>query len=282
MRDASCVEFLQWALPQLKLRWPGFRKVRGQVRKRLNRRLHELELSSLDEYRNLLERSPFDPDSGEWQRLDAMCRISISRFYRDRGEFDLIREQILPELARIASTRPDSTLRIWSAGCASGEEPCTLQIICDRAIEPDFPQLDFQIIASDASEHMLRRAQEGIYPESSLKDFPATWIDSVFKTSGEEFVLSREVIDSITWLQQDIRKTQPPGTFDLIVCRHLVFTYFEPALQLDMLNKFLAMLTPDGRLMTGKQETLPEAAGELIEPVRRLHGVYRRVNQSTI
>lgn len=98
MRSGDCVEFLKWALPQLRLRWPGFRKVHGQVCKRLGRRLKQLGLASLDEYRSRLEK-----DAGEWARLDDLCHITISRFYRDRHVFDHLGARILPELGRIAA-----------------------------------------------------------------------------------------------------------------------------------------------------------------------------------
>ena len=76
--DQQWVAFLQWALPQLQLRWKGFRKVRSQVCKRIYRRMRSLQISSLDAYRLYLQRHP-----GEWRVLDTLCRITISRFYRD-------------------------------------------------------------------------------------------------------------------------------------------------------------------------------------------------------
>ncbi len=79
MADQACIAFLKWCLPELGLRWPGYRKVRRLVGKRLTRRLAELGLPDLDAYRALLLREP-----DEWARLDAMYRIPISRLYRDR------------------------------------------------------------------------------------------------------------------------------------------------------------------------------------------------------
>jgi chemotaxis protein methyltransferase CheR len=123
MADADLVEFLQWALPRLGLRWPGYRKARGTVRKRLNHRLRELNLPDLAEYRCHLEAHP-----AEWGVLGEICRITISRFYRDRVVFDHLHRVILPELARSAEGR-GAELRRWSAGCASGEEPYALKIL---------------------------------------------------------------------------------------------------------------------------------------------------------
>ena len=93
MKDESCICFLQWALPRLHMRWPGFKKVRGQVCKRLGRRLEELQLADLKNYRMYLEDNPL-----EWHILDSLCRITISRFYRDKGIFDSLYSHVLPEL----------------------------------------------------------------------------------------------------------------------------------------------------------------------------------------
>ena len=123
MSDADCVAFLQWALPHLDMRWTGFRKVRGQVCKRIKRRLKQLGLEEYSSYRQLLETEP-----AEWRVLDECCHITISRFFRDRDVFELLRKRILPEMARKAA-REGRPARIWSAGCASGEEPYTLRML---------------------------------------------------------------------------------------------------------------------------------------------------------
>jgi chemotaxis protein methyltransferase CheR len=127
MRQDECAAFLQWALPQLRLRWAGFRKVRRQVCKRLRRRILELRLETLEQYRSQLEIKPH-----EWAVLDGLCRVTISRLYRDKRVFDFLGGVILPELARTASlqSRP---VWCWCAGCASGEEVYTLKILRDLA-----------------------------------------------------------------------------------------------------------------------------------------------------
>ena len=94
MKDEQCVRFLPWALPQLRMRWDGFRKVRRQVRKRLARRLRELGLADTEAYRDYLRRH-----AEEWHYLDTLCRITISRFYRDKGVYAALSEQVLPTLA---------------------------------------------------------------------------------------------------------------------------------------------------------------------------------------
>src|SRR5215831_124315 len=100
MRDADCVAFLRWALPQMGFEWRGFRRVRRQVCKRLGRRLAALGISQPQGYRAYLAEHP-----AEWQQLDGLCRISISRFYRDREVFDAVRDRLLPALAVRARQR---------------------------------------------------------------------------------------------------------------------------------------------------------------------------------
>ena len=120
MKDLQCTEFLKWCLPVLRFSWPGFRKVRKQVCKRLTRRTGELGLPDLVAYREYLVSH-----HEEWQVLDSLCRVTISRFYRDRRVFDVLRFEILPTLARRALTDAEKEVRCWSAGCCSGEEPYT-------------------------------------------------------------------------------------------------------------------------------------------------------------
>ena len=91
MNDTDCTAFLQWALPQINLRWPGFRKVRNQVCKRLMRRMRDLQLADFAAYRVRLEADPT-----EWRIVDECCHITISRFFRDRGVFEVLRRRVLP------------------------------------------------------------------------------------------------------------------------------------------------------------------------------------------
>ena len=120
----SWIAFFQWALPQLRLYWPGYRKVHRQVRKRVHQRIQALRLSGLAEYRWYLESHP-----DEWRVLDTLCHIIISRFSRDKQLYALLARQVLPKLAKQAQRHGENNLRIWSAGCASGEEPYSMSIL---------------------------------------------------------------------------------------------------------------------------------------------------------
>lgn len=271
IRDADGVQFLQWCLPRLYLRWSGFRKVRRQVYKRLNRRLQELGLSGLGEYYGYLENHP-----DEWPVLDTLCWISISRFYRDRGVFTYLQGEVLPQLVRVAVARGDTELHCWSAGCAAGEEPYTLAMLWKDGLVAQFSGLTLRIVATDIDPHALSRAEHGCYPASSIKDLPKEWVKQAFTQVAQEFCLRPEYREPVKFLQQDIRETFPDGRFDLILCRYLVFTYFDGALQQKTLRRMTERLVSGGILVTGTRESLPDGDWGL-EPLSIQRGVYRKI-----
>ncbi len=251
MRDSDCVDFLQWALPRLQMRWAGFRRVRGQVCKRLARRLTELGLSDLDAYRTLLEAG-----TEEWNRLESLCRITISRFYRDRAVWDCLGDVLLPDLALLARRRGDGELRCWSVGCASGEEPYTLAMVWRRMVGATAARPTLRILATDADEQILDRARRGVYDESSLRDLSID-LRGCFTTEGERFRIDPAYREPIAFVRQDVRVELPAVPFHLVLCRNLVFTYYDESLQRLLLTRLARRLISNGALVIGIHETLP-------------------------
>ena len=255
MRDSDCIAFLQWALPKMGMRWPGFRKVRRQVCKRLSRRLGELGLDTLEQYRQRLDT---DPD--EWAVLDAACRITISRFYRDKHVFGVLGRDVLPALAQRARENGRS-VQVWCAGCASGEEVYSLAILWDAHVRPAYSDVDFEVVGTDAEPVMVARAERACFTKGSFKDMPAEWLDKAFERSNGTYCVASAYRRHVTLLCQDIRQEMPGGPFDLVLCRNLAFTYFAPETQRSVLKQIKARLKPMGYLVIGAHENLPETEG---------------------
>ena len=270
MKDEKCVRFLQWALPQLCMRWSGFRKVRKQVCKRVDERIQDLNLAGAEEYQAYLEQYP-----DEWVQLDPLCRITISRFYRDKGVFAALEQDVLPSLARRTRERGDTTLRIWTAGCGSGEEPYTLAVLWAIELQTHFPELTIEIVASDADPNMMRRARDACYRFGSLKNLPESWRDRAFARADDAYCLKPEYKRNIEFLEQDIRQEQPEGRFDLVLCRNLAFTYFDDALQLKVLRRIVGAMHDGAALVIGVREKLPEGAEGLLMWFDK-HRIYRK------
>jgi chemotaxis protein methyltransferase CheR len=257
MNDADCVAFLQWALPKLGLHWSGFRKVRRQVCKRLKRRIQELRLSNYADYRARLEG-----DASEWRFVDESCHVTISRFFRDKGLFEVLRSRVLREIAA-RSRREGRRARIWSAGCASGEEAYTLKILWDLEVAPSLPGVSLKIVATDADETMLARARKGRFEATSLRELPAPLIEQAFRREGPLFYVNPRHRDGIVFRCQDLRSQTPKCRFDLILCRYVAFTYFAIPLQIQVVNRLTARLLPDGFLVIGSHEKLPNGGAAL-------------------
>jgi chemotaxis protein methyltransferase CheR len=269
LNDEDCIRLLQWALPQLHLRWQGFRRVRRQVCRRVDRRLRELGLPDADSYRSYLQTHP-----AEWRELDELCRVTSSRFHRNRGVFAFLEQEVLPALAH----RRDE-LAAWSAGCASGEEPYTLVLLWQLELAAArFPGVQLHVLATDVDEAVLRRAHEARYHASSLKELPTAW-RAAFSPCGDSFELLPEYRRAVVFRRHDVRSGAPDGPFDLVFCRNLAFTYFDEELQHEVCDVLAGCLRPGGALVVGAHETLPASAG--FEPWSARLGVHRRLGRSS-
>ena len=268
MNDNKWVEFMQWALPQMRMRWPGFRKVRRQVYRRIIGRLEELNLTKPSQYKTYLADNP-----EEWKTLDSFCHITISRFYRDKSVFHFLQDVVLKELAHEAET---NRLQCWCCGCASGEEPYTLSLIWNQVLKPYFSATDLEIIATDSLDIMLNRALKGRYAKSSIQELPEELLQTGFNRRNKEYILKLQYRDSVRFIKQDVRKRMPGGPFHLILCRYLVFTYFDEKLQAELLEKILSRLVPGGALVLGKFDCLP-CKTEKLEPWSEQDRIYRKV-----
>ena len=251
MRDADCVEFLRWALPSLGLRWAGFRRPRRQVCRRIERRYRELGLPDLRAYRDRLAVDP-----AEWDRLESLCRVTISRFFRDREVMRVLERQVLPELARLPGAAGRGEVAVWSAGCGAGEEPYSLAII--GRLAPSLRGVRLRILGTDTDAHQLGRARRAVYRASSLRDVPPAWLEAAFEAVGDDsWRLRRTYRRGIELALGDLRREAPAGPFHLVLCRNLAFTYMAERPQREVLGRIRQRLVPGGALVLGAHERLP-------------------------
>jgi chemotaxis protein methyltransferase CheR len=221
-------------------------------------------------YQTYLENHP-----GEWPLLDALCWIGISRFYRDRSVFQFLEHEVLPTLAKPLVARGVGEIRCWSAGCAGGEEPYTLAIMWRQRLAMQFPTLSLAIAATDIDPQAIQRGERGCYHASSMKDLPPAWQTAAFVTRADELCVKDEYRAFVRFMLQDIRQHAAEGLFYLILCRNLVFTYFDDALQRKTMQRLTEQLARGGALVIGKTESLP-AVPSAIQPWSSGLGVYRR------
>jgi chemotaxis protein methyltransferase CheR len=240
------------------------------VCKRVQRRIALLGLSDVQAYRVWLDTHP-----EEWRVLDAFCQITISRFYRDKRVFQCLETDVIRHIVQRIQRDGEQTLTVWSAGCGSGEEPYTLALLWAFCLAPMFPGIKINILASDANAEVIHRMRKACYSGTSLKDLPDPWRNAAFSRNENSFCLRETYRKNIEIRQQDIRRAVQNGRFHLLLCRNLVFTYFDEKLQCDTGQRLSNRVSEGGALVIGAHERLPDcmAGFELWDGCR---GIYRK------
>lgn len=265
-----CVEFLQWALPHIHLRWEGYKHVREQVCGRIGKRFKELHLNNYSDYKAFLLSH-----EEEWITLDQCTHITISKFFRDLGAWQALEEKLLPELAKRAH-ESKRAFRCWSAGCASGEEPYSFAILWKQKIAPLFPDLSLEIIATEVDDVMLGRAQKACYTRGSLKNVRVDWLEEAFQNQDSFYCLKNSYQSMVGLHKQDIREEMPGGLFDIIFCKNIVGMYFSNELAIKTFQKIGAKMYSGSLLILGNHEPSPLEEVTEIELLDKGRTIYRK------
>lgn len=235
---------------------------RRNIRRRIVRRMESTGIHEFRSYRELLNRDP-----AEREALRSLLIVTISRFFRNAAVFRILSREVLSRLAA-----EGTSASIWSAGCASGEEPYSLCIAWEELPGKKPP---LQLLATDIDTVSLERAAAGRYPESSLREVPDTLRRKYFARDGESYCVREEVKRAVTFRKMDLLRDVSPGRFDLILCRNAAFTYFGPDRRISVAAMLAASLAEGGYLVLGRTEKLPEEAADLFEPAYPSGKIYR-------
>ena len=238
------------------------------ITRRLWRRVAAARLSTVADYLGYLDAHP-----EEEQRLIADFLIKVTRFFRDPVLFARLREEIIPELVT-AARQEGRELRLWSAGCATGEEAYSLALLVAEALATSPDPLPVRIFATDVDETALGFARRGIYPASAVAEVPEELVATYFTARDGAFEVTKVVRSLIVFGSHDLAVRPPFPHTDLVLCRN-VLIYFSPELQRRALEIFAYSLREDGVLVLGKSETARPLEGSFVASDRRLR-IYRR------
>jgi two-component system CheB/CheR fusion protein len=232
------------------------------------RRLTAAGVTTIAAYLRYLDEHP-----EEEQRLIADFLIKVTRFFRDPELFTRLREDVIPELVATAQGGRRE-LRIWSAGCATGEEAYSLALLVVEAMGTAGDTIPVRIFATDLDDLALDFARRGVYPSTTLLDVPPELVAQHFTEQDGAFEISQDVRSLIVFGRHDLAQRPPFPRMDLVVCRN-VLIYFTPELQRRALEIFAYSLREDGYLVLGKSETTGPAKDAFRAVDRRLR-LYRR------
>ncbi len=217
--------------------------------RRINKRLLKLHLDSIDDYLQFIQNEPQELDE-----LFNMILIGVTNFFRDPEAFEALCTYLL---ALIASKKEKESIRIWVAGCATGEEPYSIAILLTQLLGDRKFKYNIQIFATDIDEKAIAIARRGIYPESSLELVDKHIIQAYFIQKGQYFELNKTIRSMVLFSRHDLTSNPPFLRLDLISCRNLLI-YFGAELQKQIMPIFHYALLPEKYLFLGKSETIGE------------------------
>ena len=236
--------------------------------RRLSRLMATAGCKTLKEYLGHLTSHPEG-----YQRLISTFLIKVTEFFRDPALFAYLRENVLPEIVEHARANR-SELRLWSAGCATGEEAYTLAIMLAELLGDDADAIPVRIFATDLDADAVAFARRGIYPASALKDMPADLLNKHFTHVDGAFQIKKRIRNLTVFGEYDLGQRAPFPRIDLVLCRN-VLIYFTKELQQRTLQLFAFSLRPGGYLVLGKSETTSPLPQYFV-PVQTVLKVFQR------
>lgn len=246
----------QQLLEYLGLSWAGYRKVRKGVKKRIARHMEQLGCRSMEEYILILNEK-----EGLRFACEQLMTVSISRFFRHLALWHILGNDILPGIIK----KNVAPLKVWSAGCACGEEVYSFKIVWERLRDQFEPLPALEMLATDMNPIYLDRARAGIYPRSSLREVPKEIRPIYFEPQKgkKHFAVRSFLKEGISWKVQHFFLDVPEKRFHFIFLRNSLLTYYESELRELAFQKVVDRLEPGGFLIIGAHEKIPSPASNL-------------------
>lgn len=226
------------------------------ISKRVEKRMQMLGIETAAEYIRKLRFA--DPDKTEFQLLINILTINETYFFRDYPQLESFAESCLQSMAKRKHKKKDHWIRIWSAGCSTGEEPYTLAIILKEMLE-NVDWWNIEITASDIDRVALRAAKRGVYDEKSLRDMPPEYLEKYFSKVGRNsWAVSDEIKKMVGFEHLNIgdkNALRNKKGFDFIFCRN-VLIYFDDVSRKQLVDQFYVSLNPGGYIFLGSSESV--------------------------
>lgn len=240
---------------------------RSTLARRIHKRMSEVGSRSYLDYQDLLETN-----QEEFGALFNTILINVTSFFRDPDAWTFLQHEVVPEL--LAALTSDEEIRVWSAGCSSGEEAYSLAVMFAEALGIEECVRRVKIYATDVDEEALREARSGLYPPKSLEPLPADLRENYFEQNGAQFSFRPDLRRRVIFGRHDITRDAPISRLDLLICRNTLM-YFNTEAQTQIVDRFHFALRPSGFLFLGKAEMLLTEA-ERFEVVNMRQRIFRR------
>ncbi len=240
---------------------------RGTLSRRILRRMRDVNIDDFQQYVLYLQTHP-----DEFEVLFNTILINVTEFFRDPQSWEYVAKEILPQI--LNSKGPVDPIRIWSAGCSSGEEPYTIaMILCETLGEDAFKQR-VKIYATDADEDALQRARHATFSAADIQNIPPDLLERYFVTYNGSYSFRNDLRRAIIFGRNDLVQDAPISRIDLLVCRNTLM-YFNSATQARILARLHFALNENGYLFLGKAEMLV-SHGRLFTPLEPKYRIFTK------
>jgi two-component system CheB/CheR fusion protein len=243
---------------------------RPSLRRRVDRRMQEVSIASYAEYQDYLQ-----VHQEEYVELFNTIFINVTGFLRDPETWTHFRAEVLPDV--VANPKAPGAIRVWSAGCASGEEAYSVAISLAEVMGPEEFRERVKIYATDVDEDALNSARQASYAEADIAALPDELRDKYFEPANGRYVFRADLRRSIIFGRNDLVQDAPISRVDLLLCRNTLM-YFNAEAQAKILSRFNFALTDGGVLFLGKAEMLL-SHGALFAPINLKHRLFRKAPQ---
>lgn len=239
--------------------------------RRLASRMRAHHVSDYQSYLYILKKHPEELDA----LLDNLT-INLTYFFRDQSVFEALRDQVLVPLIHQRDHPGRRQLRLWSAGCATGEEPYSLAILLHQLLGTNLPHWDISVLATDLDEKALQKARAGVYDAFSFREVPVQELSPFFIPQNGRYHLVPEVKSLVTFQRHDLLGDAYPSGMDVILCRN-VLIYFTREQHDYIFSMFHRALRDGGVLVTGKTEIMLGPMAVLFKAINLREHIYRKV-----
>jgi chemotaxis protein methyltransferase CheR len=220
---------------------------RSILESRLKERLRDNKVESVKKYFEQISR-----DKEELKNFLDSITTKLTRFFRNQAHFDCLEKHVIPELMKIKKATGNTTIKIWSAGCSTGEEPYTIAMLLSEILPSPWK---YEIVASDISLKCLMTAKEGLYNESKIVGVPDSYLKKYFDKVDGGYTVHPDIKARIRFDYHNLKNDAGLRGLDLVFCRNVII-YFDEAAQANVINHFWESMANKAFLFIGHSESL--------------------------
>lgn len=220
---------------------------RSILESRLKERLRNTGDQTLKEYYRRVTG-----DKEEMRALLDSVTTNLTRFFRNTAHFETFENFVLPDMVKYKREKGSNYIKLWSAGCSTGEEPFSLAMVMSDVLPKDF---EFKVVASDISLKSLMSARSGFYAEQRMRGVPEKYLGRHFERKDGGYQISKSIMDTVTFDYHNLKNPSGLTNVDILFCRNTLI-YFDEAAQRDSVRRFWDVMTPYSYMFIGHSESL--------------------------